>query len=183
MNNKIDHKGTIQLESNRIILRRLTLKDATSMYNNWASDEEVTKYLTWPAHSNIGVTKMVLNSWIEQYDNNEFYQWGIVFKDENELIGTIGVVNKNDDIKSFELGVCLGKKYWGKAIGPEAVNIVIKYLKQIGYTQMTSTTKVGNKKSFKAIINDGSEYIGIKKDGCTNLDKTKSDIHVFRKKL
>lgn len=41
--------GTQRIETERLILRRFTLKDAVYMYYNWASDPEVTKYLTWPA--------------------------------------------------------------------------------------------------------------------------------------
>ena len=40
------HKGTVTLETERLVLRRLTIEDAEIMYRNWASDDEVTKYLT-----------------------------------------------------------------------------------------------------------------------------------------
>ena len=44
------HIGTEYLETQRLVLRRFTLEDAEAMYKNWASDIEVTKYLTWPTH-------------------------------------------------------------------------------------------------------------------------------------
>ena len=49
----MEHKGTVTLETPRLILRRLTLADAEPMYRNWASDPEVTKFLTWPTHSSV----------------------------------------------------------------------------------------------------------------------------------
>jgi len=42
----MNHKGTVTLETERLILRRCTLDDAEAMFQNWASDDEVTKYLT-----------------------------------------------------------------------------------------------------------------------------------------
>ena len=42
------HCGTQLLETERLILRRFEIGDAEAMYKNWASDSEVTKYLTWP---------------------------------------------------------------------------------------------------------------------------------------
>ena len=48
----MNHIGTIRLETDRLILRRFTMDDAEGMLNNWASDDEVTKYLTWPTHQN-----------------------------------------------------------------------------------------------------------------------------------
>ena len=45
------HKGTQTIETSRLILRRAVREDAEPMFRNWASDPEVTKFLTWPAHS------------------------------------------------------------------------------------------------------------------------------------
>lgn len=53
------HIGTKNIETERLILRRFTLDDADAMYRNWASDDEVTKYLIWPAHSSVYITKMI----------------------------------------------------------------------------------------------------------------------------
>lgn len=41
----MNFKGTERLETERLILRKLTLGDAENMFKNWASDDEVTKYL------------------------------------------------------------------------------------------------------------------------------------------
>ncbi|MBR1649924.1 MAG: restriction endonuclease [Lachnospiraceae bacterium] len=45
------HCGTQKLETDRLVLRRYVNEDAAAMYNNWAADEEVTRFLMWPAHS------------------------------------------------------------------------------------------------------------------------------------
>ena len=58
------HCGTQRLESERLVLRRFVREDAGAMYKNWASDHEVTKYLTWPTHSNVDITKLVIDSWV-----------------------------------------------------------------------------------------------------------------------
>ena len=57
------HLGTKQLETERLILRRFRVSDAQAMYENWAKDSEVTKYLTWPAHSGPEVSEAVLSAW------------------------------------------------------------------------------------------------------------------------
>ena len=43
--------GTRRIETRRLILRPFTMEDAEDMFTNWASDPEVTKFLTWPAQS------------------------------------------------------------------------------------------------------------------------------------
>ena len=56
----MEHKGTTVITSKRLLLRRFVIEDAEAMFHNWASDPEVTRYLTWPAHSSVEVTKMIL---------------------------------------------------------------------------------------------------------------------------
>ena len=75
------HLGTQTLETERLILRRFTPEDAEAMFRNWASDSEVTKYLTWPAHASVDVSRDVLNSWIENYAKPDYYNWTIVLKE------------------------------------------------------------------------------------------------------
>ena len=64
----LQHKGTQRLETTRLILRKFTMDDARAMYENWASDPEVTKYLMWPTHTSTDVTKMVLEDWVNSYE-------------------------------------------------------------------------------------------------------------------
>ena len=45
--------GTQTIETDRLILRQFSIEDAEDMYENWASDPEVTKFLTWPPHATI----------------------------------------------------------------------------------------------------------------------------------
>ena len=79
------HSGTKTIETPRLMLRRFTLEDAPAMYRNWASDPEVTKYLTWPTHSSVAVSRRVLEDWVEQYDKDSCYQWAIVLKETGAI--------------------------------------------------------------------------------------------------
>ena len=76
----LNHKGTQTIETSRLILRKARMEDAEAMFRNWANDKEVTKYLTWPPHGNIEVTKNLLTSWVESYEKEDYYQWMIVLK-------------------------------------------------------------------------------------------------------
>lgn len=105
------HKGTIQLESERLLLRRFKIEDAKDMYNNWASDDEVTKYLTWTTHYSIDKTKLILTEWTNQYCYKDFYQWAIVLKENNFLTGSIGSVDDDDNIDCIRIGYCISKEY------------------------------------------------------------------------
>lgn len=43
----MNHKGTVTLETERLILRRFVAEDANAMFNNLVNDVDVTKYLRW----------------------------------------------------------------------------------------------------------------------------------------
>ena len=91
------HKGTVLLKTNRLILRRLTLDDVDAMFDNWASNPNVTRFMTWTAHDNKETTKFVITDWVNSYEKLDYYQWGIVLKDSLTLIGTISIVNINEE--------------------------------------------------------------------------------------
>ena len=83
------HCGTQRLETDRLVLRRFAMADVDVAFNNWTSDEQVTTFLRWPTHIEIGITENILKEWIANYEKPDFYQWAIVPKDLNEPIGTI----------------------------------------------------------------------------------------------
>lgn len=123
------HLGTKQIETKNLILRRFTIDDAEAMYKNWASDDEVTKYLMWPTHTDVEVSKVVLKSWIENYDRDDFYQWAIVYKENGtEPIGSISVVSSDDKVMKAHIGYCIGKRWWNRGITSEALKNVINFL-------------------------------------------------------
>ena len=52
----MNHCGTHAIETDRLLLRPLTVDDAQTMFENWAGDEDVTRFLRWDAHRNWTVT-------------------------------------------------------------------------------------------------------------------------------
>lgn len=63
----MEHLGTKNMETKRLILRPFQIDDDTCMYKNWANDNDVTHFLTWPTHSSVEVSKIVLSDWIPKY--------------------------------------------------------------------------------------------------------------------
>ena len=80
--------GTREITTERLKLRRFNNDDARAMFNNWAKDPEVTKYLSWDAHQNIDYTNWWLARSTEKYEKSDFYYWAIEL--DGEVIGCIG---------------------------------------------------------------------------------------------
>jgi len=157
----MEHLGTKELETERLILRRFVIEDTIYVFNNWANDSDVTKYLSWPTHQDISVTRDIREKCAGNYSKNDFYQWAIVLKEINEPIGSISVVDKNDEIKMVEIGYCIGKKWWNKKITSEALNALIKFFfEDVGVNRIESRYDPKNENSGKVMAKCGMKYEG-----------------------
>jgi len=157
----MNHLGTKELHTNRLLLRRFDKNDAEAMFNNWASDSEVTKYLTWPTHSNAEISAKVLESWIPEYANPGYYQWAIVPKELNEPIGSIAVVKMDDDIGMVQIGYCIGRKWWRRGYTSEALAEVIRFFfEEVGANRIEARHDPRNPNSGKVMLKCGMKYEG-----------------------
>ncbi len=155
------HKGTVSLQTERLLLRRFVIEDAEAMYNNWASDDAVTKFLTWPTHAGVDVTRQVLESWIASYERADFYNWAMQLRQTGELIGNIAVGKYREDIAGAELGYCMGTRWWGQGLMPEAGRAVVRYLfDEVGCNRVAAVHAVGNPKSGRCMQKIGMRYEG-----------------------
>lgn len=59
----LTHKGTQTIITQRLTLRRFQVDDAQAMFDTWANDERVTRFLTWVPHESPELTKQLLESW------------------------------------------------------------------------------------------------------------------------
>ena len=163
------HLGTNKLETDRLILRPFTLNDTQAMYQNWATDHEVTKYLTWKPHDSIEVTKQYIEYIMEQYDNLFTYDWGIEVKENHELIGTIGTVKIDPEVESVHIGYCLGKKWWNQGYMTEAMEAVIGYLfEEVEVNRIDARYDIRNIASGKVMKACGMNYEGTWKQSDRN---------------
>ena len=158
----MNHTGTISLETPRLVLRPFIPEDAPAMFRNWASDEAVTEYLTWPTHTDVDVTRRVLSDWIAQYGEPTFYQWAIELKAIHEPIGSLSVVRMDEAIREAELGWCIGRRWWGQGLVPEAAGAVLRYLfREVGFNRIAARHAVDNEKSGRVMQKLGMAREGV----------------------
>ncbi|MBR4759270.1 MAG: GNAT family N-acetyltransferase [Lachnospiraceae bacterium] len=157
----MNHCGTKQLETDRLILRRVKELDAEAMFRNWASDPEVTKFLTWPTHGSVEITKQVIASWLPLYEKESYYHWVITIKENgDEPIGTIhGEVN--DDLDSIKIGYCIGRAFWHQGIMSEATQALIDFFfEEVKPNSICSYHDPKNPNSGKVMMHCGMKYDG-----------------------
>jgi ribosomal-protein-alanine N-acetyltransferase len=164
------HCGTQTLETKRLILRRFTVRDADAMYTNWASDPEVTRYLTWPAHAGVETSRAVLADWTAAYAQESCYQWAIVLKDRaDEPVGSIGAVDVSDDIAAVQIGYCLGRRWWHQGIMSEALGAVMDFFfDAVGCNRVAGRHDPRNPHSGMVMQKCGMKYEGTQRSADRN---------------
>ena len=158
----MEHKGTVSIETDRLILRRFRLDDSEAAFWNWTSDIRVTEFLRWPTHENIDITKKIVKMWVDGYAEDNFYQWAIVLKDNGDKpIGTISVVEQNDTLNILHIGYCIGSKWWNQGITSEAFSGIIPFLfEQVKANRIESQHDPRNPNSGKVMMKCGLKYEG-----------------------
>jgi len=82
----MNHKGTIRIETGRLILRPFTMGDCEAAFRNWESDEKTTEFLRWQPMKTMEETAQVMQEWVDSYQDPSFYQWAIVPKDGGDVV-------------------------------------------------------------------------------------------------
>jgi ribosomal-protein-alanine N-acetyltransferase len=163
------HTGTGSIETPRLILRRFVPEDAGAMYRNWASDPDVTKYLTWPTHESEDISRMVLSDWVSHYSEENYYQWAIVYKELGEPIGSIAVVNMHERVGKAEVGYCMGRAWWHQGIMTEALSAVVDFLfKEVGVNRVEACHDPCNPHSGDVMRKCGMQYEGTQRQAGIN---------------
>lgn len=157
----MNHHGTIDLETERLILRRFQHDDAEKMYVNWTSDPEVACYMRWEPHQTLEDTREVLSVWVDRYQREDFYQWILVLKDSGEPMGAMGLFCVNENDECYDVAYCIGKAFWNKGYVSEALTAVLAFaFDVVGVNRVEAYHSVNNPASGKVMQKCGMLYEG-----------------------
>lgn len=149
-----------ELQTERLLLRPVRREDVQRIFDYWASDPAVTKYLTWPPHSSVEVTERVMDHWLAEYDKPDVYRYGIEVKESGALIGMIDVVHFLDGCPV--IGYCSGRPTWGRGYMTEALKAMCALLFDKGFETILIQAVQENIGSNRVIQKAGFTFIGSK---------------------
>ena len=144
----------VTLETDRLILRPLSVDDADAVFV-WASDPNVNRYMRYPLHTDVEVTRQWLRS-VEQAAEGD-YNFGFVRKSDGLLIGSGGVYKTVDG--SWELGYNLRYDCWGRGYTTEAAKAMLAFAhKELGVKVFSAYHAVDNPASGRVIEKCGLAF-------------------------
>lgn len=156
------HTGVPRFETERLLLKEISLKDAESYQKNfahWDIIRYLAKHVPWPYPEN-GAQEFIRNVILPQ-QGKERWWWGVFLKDQPDEL--IGVVEFYRDTVPDNRGFWLAKKHWGQGLMAEAVKPLTDYaFTQLGFEKLVLSNALGNMQSRRIKEKAGAKFLGIK---------------------
>ncbi len=148
-----------QITTERLVLRMPRMEDAIAIFESWAQDPEVTRYLTWRPHERIEQTEIFVQSCLHVWETKTRFPYMITRKDSGEVIG---MIDPRIEGPKVGIGYGLARAYWGKGYVPEATRAIIDWaFQQPTIYRVYATTEVDNIASRRVLEKVGMQCEGI----------------------
>lgn len=162
-------RGTIELKTDRLVLRRESLKDADVMHKLLGCDPEITKYTGWNPYISRESTLEKIGFDIKGYEKEGCYSWVIVC--DGDFVGTIGAYDYDAQKSQIEIGYSIVRKFWGRGFASEAAAKVVEFLTEEGIKNIIAWGHFENMASVRILENLGF----------TEFDRDDKQIYYARK--
>jgi RimJ/RimL family protein N-acetyltransferase len=113
-----------RIETARLLLRRPTARDVVTIFETYASDAEVTRWVGWPRHAKRDDTRAFL-----EYSDSEWRKWPCgpyvaLLRDSGALIGSTGLGFETR--QRAATGYVFARNAWGKGYATEALGAMVQ---------------------------------------------------------
>lgn len=160
----MEHKGTVTLETSRLILRRFESADREPMFENCWRHESVTQWTSYAPMTCLAdvqnSAEMFTEKWL-RYDNPKRYSWAIVEKQTGQVIGRMFGMNPDDEIGQVDLAYEMGPDWWNRGLMTEAVEATLRFfLEEVGLNRVFAYHAPENPASGRVMQKCGMVYEG-----------------------
>lgn len=110
------------IRTERLLLRFPEMVDAEAIFDAYARDAEVTRYLTWRPNVSLAETEEFMRGRLEELKGGKKYAW-LITRGEGQA--GIGMIEISADRHRAMVGYVLARSEWGKGYMTEALRAVI----------------------------------------------------------
>jgi ribosomal-protein-alanine N-acetyltransferase len=149
-----------KIETDRFILRKLSPKDREDYFRMYYDEETLLYYDVEPYKTLEQAERTIelMNKW---HSEKRYIRWGIVRKDNHQLIGDCGFHSFVKPYSRAEIGYLVSREYWRQGVGTEVLTTIISYaFKDIGLNRIEAQIYPDNRASISLV-----EKLGFKKEG------------------
>lgn len=153
-------KGPARLETGRLELRKPRIGDAQAVFERYAGDPVVTRYMSWPTHRSIADTCAFL-AWSDA--DWELWPAGsyLVFSREKKdwLLGGTGLSFRTPELAVT--GYILAQDAWGRGYATEALQAMVELAARLGVKRLEAVCHVEHRASAHVLEKCGFACEGV----------------------
>lgn len=158
-------KNQPTIETERLILRRISVVDTADMYD-YARSPVVTRYLTWEPHRSLAYTKEYLEYLESRCAVGDFFDWAVIERTSGRMVGTCGFTRFRYEDDCGELGYVLNPDVWGRGYAPEALRALLRFgFDTLGLERIEAKFIEGNARSLRVMEKLGMRFEGYHRNG------------------
>ena len=177
---EIEVHGTVELWTDRLILRRYRSEDADDLYRYLGTDPAMYWYSGWNPYATPEMSKETVQRFIDSYDDEHTYSW--VMDTDDVIVGTIGAYDYTVD--QIEVGFSVVPGWQGRGLATEALKKVLEYLTEnegiLSVTAWCADENIGSK---RVLEKAGMKLVRIEKDGLAVEDRVYDKlVYEYRKR-
>jgi ribosomal-protein-alanine N-acetyltransferase len=151
-------KAPDKLQTERLLLRKPSATDAQLIFDRYASDPEVCRYLSWPMHQSIADTLAFLD-----FSDTEWRGWPagpyLIFSASGQqLLGSTGLAFENDSLAST--GYVLARDAWGRGLATEALIAMKTLAAKLGAARVYAHVHPDHRPSQRVLQKAGFQHDG-----------------------
>jgi ribosomal-protein-alanine N-acetyltransferase len=168
-----------RLVTDRLVLRRPVADDAAALFEEYARDAEVTRYLTWRPHARLDDTQAFLARCESGWKAESDLTWALTFPDADRLIGMIGLRPRGH---MADIGYVLARPYWGHGLMPEAGRAILDVaLGDPAVHRVWAVCDVENRASARVMEKIGMTHEGMLRRWIVhpNISTLPRDVHCY----
>ena len=161
-------KAATRLETERLILRKPGADDAKAIFERYAGDDRVGRFLAWPIHRSLDDTRLFLN-----FAEAQWAEWPagpyLVFRDD-ELVGSTGLAFETSTRAST--GYVFAVDAWGKGYATECVLAMKALAAELGVKRLYAGVHPDHRPSAHVLEKAGFRDDGIAEACCEFPNET-----------
>jgi len=162
------------LETERLILRKLTVEDAPFMFNLLNQPSFIQFIGDRGVRTLSDARKIISTRYLEAYERLGFGVYLALLRETQTPIGICGLVKRNG-LNDVDIGYAFLPQYWSKGYASESASAVLAYARNtLGLKRILGITTLDNAGSIRVL-----EKAGFKFERIVRLPGEETDLRLF----
>jgi len=144
-------KAPTHIATARLTLSPPSLSDAAAIFERYASDPDVTRYLGWPRHQSVADTDSFLRFSAAEWEQRPAGPYLIRARSDDRLLGSTGLGFEGGHLTEAVTGYVLAKDSWGMGYATEALRAMIDVAQQIDVARLYALCHSEHRASWRVL--------------------------------